>query len=86
MKLLCINDNSIFNRDEDGNTRESQGWGLIEGHVYTTRGKKYVDEDGDECYYIDGLGSRLACRFTELLDSEVQKEEKKEFLLTPNLN
>jgi hypothetical protein len=86
MKLLCINDKPIIRHDVNGNLRKSLAYMLTEGEVYTTRGKRYIDEDGDECYYIDGLGSRLAIRFTELLDSEAQKEEKKEFLLTPNLN
>ena len=85
MKLLCVNDKNILRTVNDRKVL-SLGLGLVEGDVYTTRGKQFVDVDNDLCYYIEGLGVKLACRFTELLEDEVKKEEKKEFLLTPNLN
>lgn len=81
MKLLCIN-NKLITKETPTGIFSQWGEGLVEGESYITRGKSYIDEDGDLCYYIEGLGSRLCCRFTELLDersiSEIAIEKLKE--------
>jgi hypothetical protein len=67
MKLLCIKAGTI--KKPDGT--KCHGDGLEEGKIYTTKGKPYIDpESGNKCYYIEGLGSKLVERFTELLDNE----------------
>ena len=63
-ELLCINDTKI----KIGGITYS-GESLKEGQTYFTRGKIFETHHGVKCYYIEGLGIRLACRFTELLDN-----------------
>lgn len=71
-KLLCINAKLIV----FSNIR-CHGGGLKEGEIYETKGKPFIDEYGHENYYIKGLGVKLCCRFTELLeDREEQSAEK----------
>ena len=53
IKLLCIDSYSTE--------------GLKEGEIYTTKGEISKDEDGVWCYYIDGIGSKRASRFTKLI-------------------
>ncbi len=54
-----------------------KGKGLEEGKVYITRGKPFKCEDtGRPVYYIEGLGQKLCCRFTELLEEEEDSAEK----------
>lgn len=72
MKLLCIN-NKVIVKETSTEIIAAQGEDLIEGKIYETRGKAFKDEDGDLCYYITGVGTRLCCRFTELLDDKVEK-------------
>jgi len=69
MKLLCINNKTIKT-----NNISHAGGGLKEGEVYITRGKSFIGEGGEVCYYIEGLGSKLCCRFTELLDEKAEAE------------
>lgn len=71
MKLLCIETKDIV-------IGEWTYWGgknLKEGEIYTTRGKPFKNDSGQLCYYIDGIGRKLCCRFTELLDDTDKKEE-----------
>lgn len=81
MKLLCIN-NRLITKETATQIFRQRGEGLVEGESYITRGKSFKDEDGDLCYYIEGFGARLCCRFTELLDersvSEITIEKLKE--------
>lgn len=69
MKLLCINSKPI-----ESKTYINMGYGLEEGKIYETKGKPFREEGSDLCYYIEGLGSKLVCRFTELLE-EKSKED-----------
>lgn len=69
MKLLCINDKKI-RIETDTHIFEASGECLKEGNEYDTRGKTFKDEDGLDCYYIEGVGAKLACRFTELLEEQ----------------
>ncbi len=64
MKLLCINTKII-----KSGVFICHGNGLKEGEIYTTKGKSYEDEGG-MAYYIEGLGSKLCVRFTELLEED----------------
>jgi len=71
MKLLCINNKDI---NIDGRLH----WGgreLKEGEIYTTKGKPFMSVNKQMCYYIDGFGSKMCCRFTELLEETDKKEE-----------
>jgi hypothetical protein len=74
MKLLCVNSQMIEIKEGNHITRY-HGAGLKEGEIYITRGKSFKSESGLYNYYIDGLGPRLACRFTELLEDEDTIEE-----------
>jgi hypothetical protein len=74
MKLLCVNPKIIEIKEGNHITRY-HGTGLKEGEIYITRGKPFKSETGMDNYYIDGLGPRLACRFTELLEEEDTVEE-----------
>ncbi len=65
MKLLCINNKEIV----IDNIRFIPG-GLEEDKDYVTRGKPFTSSSGQLCYYIEGIGKRLCCRFTELLEGE----------------
>ena len=86
MKLLCVNDklivyHNITIRGIFYDNFRFTGDGLKEGNIYETNAKSFMDEDNFENYYIVGLGGRLKCRFTELLDqtnqeSIVDKETK----------
>lgn len=70
MKLLCINDKFI---KIPGYTYI--GDGLREGEIYETIGEPFLQSPYDPClsYYIKGLGTKLVCRFTKVLDqSETQ--------------
>jgi hypothetical protein len=72
MKLLCINTEDIITNGITNNG----GAELKEGEIYTTRGKPCIDSVSNlPCYYIDGIGRKLCCRFTELLDEPIKKEE-----------
>ena len=79
MKLLCVNDKDIVSIKNNVQIRHI-GNGLVENQIYETIGKSFIDADGDECYYVSGIGTRLKCRFTELLiEKEVilfQKEKQ----------
>lgn len=68
MKLLCVNARIIRTK-----TTNYSGDGLVEGEEYTTRGKPYMNAEGKPLYYIEGLGGRLCCRFTELLETPEEK-------------
>ena len=83
MELLCINSNII----EYTGSRHS-GDGLVEGRTYTTIGKPYINDGGHQCYYIEGLGSKLCVRFTELEDSKemISISAVKKKLFKMNLN
>jgi len=63
MKLLCINTSVL--KDHTG---EHTGEGLEEGKIYETIGEPYKDKYSDLCYYITGLGSKLMCRFTKVIE------------------
>lgn len=81
MKLLCIND-KIINYP----TVNQYGTLLKEGNIYETKGKSYNNSYGQPCYYIEGIGTKLVCRFTELLYDETDEEKaisklKEEFQL-----
>lgn len=79
MKLLCIN-----NKDIITNRFTYVAINLVEGEIYETRGKSFRDEYGQLCYYVDGVGIRLCCRFTELLEDKSElamKKLKEEFEL-----
>lgn len=67
MRLLCINNKLIISR-----VGRHHGAELIEGKVYNTKANQYLDAVGMGCYYIDGIGEKLSCRFFELED---EKEE-----------
>ena len=71
MKLLCIN-----NRKISKPPFVCSGQGLEEGKIYTTKGKPF-EEDGMMNYYIEGLGVKLCCRFTEVLE-----EDKAEIMIS----
>lgn len=71
MKLLCINNKKI-----EFKTVIQHGTGLEEGKIYKTVGKKFNNEYGQPCYYIEGLGQKLCCRFTELLEDEKESESE----------
>lgn len=71
MKLLCINANEIV----FPGVVTCTGLNLEEGKIYETIAKPFTDEHDLQSYYITGLGAKLACRFTELLDDS--KEESK---------
>ena len=72
MKLLCINTEDII----INGINNIGGKELNEGEIYTTRGKPCIDSVSKQpCYYIDGIGRRLCCRFTELLEESDKKEE-----------
>jgi hypothetical protein len=76
-KLLCVNSQKIVYKTKYVEIT-SHGTGLVEGEVYITRGKPYYDENNRLCYFIDGLGEKLACRFTELLsDTEEERIAEK---------
>jgi len=78
MELLCVNAKDIKINNIIYFCKE-----LVEGKIYTTKGKPFLDEEGHLCYYIDGIGILFACRFTEALDNS-KKEEfifKKELCL-----
>jgi hypothetical protein len=78
-KLLCINAKVIKHFDpETEKTWILHPVGLEEGDVYITRGAQYLTEHGTYCYYIEGLGSRLASRFTDLLDDDTEEEVQAE--------
>lgn len=70
MKLLCINNKDIT----INGLLHYGGRDLKEGEIYTTKGKPF-NNNGQMCYYIDGIGSRMCCRFTEVLDETDKKEE-----------
>ena len=70
MKLLCVNTKDII----INNRLKYGGRSLKEGEIYTTKGKPYIS-NGEMCYYIDGIGTKMCCRFTGVLD------EKEEILL-----
>lgn len=75
MTLLCINNKELKLKIKDS-TILCNGEGLKEGSLYKTKGKPYVCSSGIRCYYIDGLGEKLECRFTEYLeDKELMKQE-----------
>ena len=76
MKLLCINDKYIKH-----NNITSRGAGLKEGETYITKGKPYAGTTGDPVYYIEGLGAKLCCRFTELLDERDEAERESDFAI-----
>jgi len=67
MRVLCINNKLIVSR-----VGRHHGAELREGKVYNTISNSYMDAVGMECYYIDGIGEKLKCRFIELED---EKEE-----------
>jgi len=69
MKLLCIDNKPIVINNYIG-----MGTGLIEGEIYETKGKSFIRKDGNLCYYIEGLGARMVCRFTELLDEKYKED------------
>ena len=85
MKLLCINDKLIVSKGTGYICRHT-GDGLKDGQTYTTNGKPFTDEYGQQCYYIDGLGSKLCCRFTELLDQSETYTYTSVKLAEPSLN
>ncbi len=74
MKLLCVNPKMIEIKEGNHITRY-HGTDLKEGEIYVTRGKPFKSESGMNNYYIEGLGPRLVCRFTELLEEEDTVEE-----------
>jgi hypothetical protein len=53
VKLLCV--------DSYGTE------GLEEGKIYTTTGEGFKSEEGNMCYYIDGIGAKKCSRFAELI-------------------
>ena len=65
MKLLCINNKEI-------RTTEliQTGEGLKEGEIYETIGEPFISENGNLCYYIKGLGAKMCCRFTKLIEEK----------------
>jgi len=74
MKLLCINTQVIrsktFMRNGKVTAYDMYPEGLKEGEIYETDGKPFPDpEHGALKYYIKGLGTRLCCRFTEVLET-----------------
>lgn len=69
MKLLCINARKI-----ETEKFVYKGSGLEEGKIYETKGKPFLGEDSNFKYYIEGLGTRLASRFTELLDEKSEED------------
>ncbi len=74
MKLLCINAGNI-----QIGLITYIGEHLKEGEEYETKGEPFIEADGEPCYYIVGLGGRLCCRFTKLLDeSEIAVNKLKE--------
>ena len=70
MKLICINASKITVRRNNGVETIHNGRGLVEGNTYETKAKPYIDNNGLECYYIVGLGSKIKSRFAEALDDE----------------
>jgi len=81
-KLLCINTKIIKFIDP----KTEKKWtlipaGLEEGKIYITRGAPFLTEHGAICYYIEGLGERLASRFTDLLDDSTEEEVEAEMAL-----
>src|SRR6187401_1156999 len=78
-KLLCVNAKIIEYIDPE--TKEKLNLipaGLEEGKIYITRGAPFMAEHGCYCYYIEGIGQRLASRFTDLLDDDVEEEVQAE--------
>lgn len=71
MKLLCVNAKIIKSKKF-----HHTGDNLVEGEIYITNCKQFTDEDGFLCYYIEGLGAKLACRFAELLEEDKSEAEK----------
>ena len=81
MKLLCINNRELIIKG-----RRALGSGLEEGKEYETKGEPFVGDSGGLCYYIKGIGSRLCCRFTKVIEeqsvAEIAVEKlKREFQL-----
>jgi tRNA U34 2-thiouridine synthase MnmA/TrmU len=70
MELLCVDASIIVSKLDKDKTHEHTGEGLKEGQIYTTNGKIFEYKHGLMCYYIEGLGIKLACRFTEVLKEE----------------
>lgn len=68
MKLLCINAKLII-RTQNEKTYRHNATQLIEGKIYETFGKPYYNDINNYVYYINGLGEKMACRFTEVLES-----------------
>jgi hypothetical protein len=56
--LICVNVLPIEREDV-----VYHGNNLVLGATYKTSCKEFIDEYGNICYYIDNLGSKLACRF-----------------------
>ena len=89
MKLICVNSETIVFTNI---RRTCTGDGLVEGKMYTTKCKDFKDAYGELNYYIDGLGSKLKCRFAQVEDdkemiiSAEKKEEVKKDLLEPCKN
>jgi len=74
-KLLCVNAKIIEYIDPETKERlKLHPVGLEEGKVYITRGAPFMAEHSCYCYYIEGIGQRLASRFTDLLDDDVEEE------------
>ena len=80
MKLLCIDASPIISIDSDSSRRTHQGHGLKEGEIYETKGELFTNYFGDSVYYIQGLGIRLACRFTKALSPEKIEIKLTEFI------
>lgn len=84
MKLLCVNASSITLKSKTQNKLvECTGDNLKEEQIYETSGEPFIDEHGFPSYYIKGLGIKLTCRFTKLIEEKtsVSFKVKKEDLI-----
>lgn len=81
MKLICINNKTIKIAGFD-----CYGHGLVVDNIYY--GTIGEEIGGKPCYYIDGLGLKLACRFKEVDDfaDAILERIKKEMELETCLN
>jgi len=78
MKLICVNNKDIRKTTNDGEPMKCTANELVEGQIYTTTTKPFINEMGFKCYYIVGYGTRLFCRFAEALDDKEESEETAE--------
>ena len=77
MKLLCVKEGLVkLKSNRDSLIRDYIGAGLKENEIYETNAESFFDEDGHECYYIIGIGTRLKFRFAKLLEETLNKKEE----------